>query len=299
MEMTIRLVRKAFLITALGATALLGIVLQLPKSDTATSSVEAPLSSSLPVPPKQASPAPVVLPTTAVIEQTHPASEQRLTAPPGPTRRTAMKNMSDTATMRLPQTFSDFRLTDAQVQALVEAERRSSERLSRLSSQLQQAGAIDSSYDARQRAIDAARTDDFRRILGAQAYDAFEKKRDYRYQTLMQNAAAWLLEEQRLEKVYQLIRDYDRLANNYYREAFDLEEQEQLVDWAMLDMNLAQLSRTAHESLRALLGDAQYEQLKMSGALAPEHSTAAERISALHAALAERAPPVAGAELEE
>jgi hypothetical protein len=199
----------------------------------------------------------------------------------------------------LRQTFSDFRLTDAQVQALVEAERRSSERLSRLSSQVQQAGAIDSSYDARQRAIDAARTDDFRRILGAQAYDAFEKKRDYRYQTLMQNAAAWLLEEQRLEKVYQLIRDYDRLANNYYREAFDLEEQEQLVDWAMLDMNLAQLSRTAHESLRALLGDAQYEQLKMSGALAPEHSTAAERISALHAALAERAPPVAGAGLEE
>jgi len=223
-------------------------------------------------------------------ERIQAAFEQRLTGLLGPARRPAVENASDPATVQR-QIFSDVHPTDSQVQALVEAERRSAESHSELNSHIQQARSLDSSYEERQHAIDAARTDDYRRILGAQAYDTFEKRQDYRYQTMMQNAGAWRLEEQRVEKVYKSIRDYDRLTNNYYLEAFELEEQGQTVDWASLDMNLAQLSRTAHESLRALLSDVQYEHLKVSGLLSSEHLTASERMSALRSALAERAPP--------
>ena len=163
-----------------------------------------------------------------------------------------------------PQVRADFAqlgLDQAQMQALAGVHRKWSEARAELGRSLARTGQLDSAYEGDLRALDQARDDEYRAILGGERFDAWQRAADDRYRSMRENAGAWQLDGPAIASVYSTLRAYDlAVANREYQAQLN-EQAGKTVDWAEVQADVAVYTREAEAALRVRLGDERFARL--------------------------------------
>lgn len=173
--------------------------------------------------------------------------------------------------------FARLQLSDAQVEQLAAVQKQWTEARAAMAASLEETKTIDAAYEGDLRALDRARDEDVRRILGAEAFDRWQRSRDDRYRALRDHAASWSLDQQQVDRVYDTIRAYDLAVANYEHQAQVRAYSGQAVDWAAIETALADYTRETGASLRHYLGRKRFEQLQATGVLGLRTPVATDR----------------------
>lgn len=167
---------------------------------------------------------------------------------------------------QLSRDFEELQVTDAQLHELAAVQKTWSDTRSAMAESLQRDKTIDGAFDGDLHALDRARDEDYRRILGEDAFDSWQRSRDDRYRLLRNRAQSWDLDPQRVENVYQLIRSYDLAIAAYEHQAQVSAQGGQLVDWTNVQTAVAEYTRQTEATLRQTLGHDRFEQMQAMGA---------------------------------
>src|ERR1043166_6187504 len=160
-------------------------------------------------------------------------------------------------TADLRRKLSGVTVTDGQLSAMTDAQRRWTKEQLELD---QDAHGLD--YDVKKQAIDAARDEEFRKALGADAFAQYEKQQDEEYRTLKHFATAWQLSDGDVEYLYHAIQTYHTQVRDYERRARALQQQGQAVDWKSVQADIQQYSQQAQKSLATDLGPERFNKMK-------------------------------------
>ena len=157
--------------------------------------------------------------------------------------------------------FERLQLTDAQVNELAAVQKKWSDLRRAMGQSLDQTKTMDVAYDGDLQAIDRARDEEYRRILGDEAFTRWQRPVD-RYRALRNDAPAWGLDKSQVDRVYELIRSYDLAVATFEHQAQAREQSGQNVDWGAVDQSVALYTQQTEASLRAYLGNERFEKMK-------------------------------------
>jgi len=164
----------------------------------------------------------------------------------------------------MPQVRADFaqlKLDDTRMRALVDVHEKWSAARAELARSLEQSKQLDSAYEGDLHALDQARDGEYRRVLGNELFDAWQRAGDDRHRAMKENAAAWKLDAPTIASVYSELRAYDLAVANREYQAQLREHAGETVDWAKVQSDVAAYTRVAEASLRAQLGDERFARL--------------------------------------
>lgn len=162
----------------------------------------------------------------------------------------------------LRQEFSRLQLTDAQIAELASVQKTWSDLRGAMAKSLEQSKTMDVAYEGDLQAMDRARDEEYRRILGTEVFDGWQKARDDRYRALRRHAPALGLEPAQVEHVYATLRAYDVAAVTFEHQAQVRSHVGQPVDWAVVDDSLATHANQTEAALRAYLGNERFERMQ-------------------------------------
>jgi len=114
-------------------------------------------------------------------------------------------------------------------------------------------------------AIDAARDQEYQRVLGTNAFDALQMERDASYSQMKKYQSAWGINDADVNYAYQTLRYYEQSVQNYQQQEQALEQQGQTVNWDAVNKNLQQFSQQTEQTLRNYFGDDRYNQIQRNG----------------------------------
>ena len=154
--------------------------------------------------------------------------------------------------------FGRLPLTDTQLSQLAEVQAQWEKARGEMAEFLAQTRTMDAAYEGDLKALDRARDDDYRRILGEQSFDAWQKAGDDRYRLLRNNAQAWGLDSKQIDHVYATVRAYDLAVATLEHQSQVREQMGEPVDWRTLEDNLADYTRQTAADLRAFLGEERF-----------------------------------------
>jgi len=144
---------------------------------------------------------------------------------------------------------------DSQFQALFKAEQDYSQ------SQLK----LDSSspdYANQLKALNDARDQQYRQVLGADTYATFQKEQDPGYSQMKKYEALWGLDDGKVDYVYNTMKSYEKSVQDYQTKMSDLKAQGQKVDWDGAKMHLQQLTDQTGQTLQNYLGQNSFDKLQ-------------------------------------
>lgn len=196
-------------------------------------------------------------------QQTEDTYKNQLASIIGPDRVDGIKGNENPA-VQLRRDFSRLQLNNAQINELAAIQQKWTAARASMSQSLDQTKTIDVAYEGDLQAIDRARDDEFRRILGEEPFDAWQKSRDDRYNALKRNAAGLSLNQQQVDGIYNVLRSYDLAAATFEHQAQVLAQQGKPVDWASVDKSLTAYAQQTEESLRRYLGSERFALLQKS-----------------------------------
>ena len=150
--------------------------------------------------------------------------------------------------------FASLQLSEAQVKQLAQIQQTWSDARGALARSLDATQTLDAAYEGDLNALDRARDDEFRRALG-DAFDAWQKTRDSRYDVVARNIQRWNLPLERADAIYRAIRNYELVTANYEHQAQIQQQQGQPVDSVAVETTLANYTRQTEAALRRYLGD--------------------------------------------
>ena len=162
------------------------------------------------------------------------------------------------AAQQVRREFSRLPLTDTQISQLADVQIQWEKARGEMAAFLAQTKTMDAAYEGDLKALDRARDDDYRRILGEQSFDAWQKAGDERYRLLRNNAQAWGLDSKQIDHVYATIRAYDLAAATLEHQSQVREQMGEPVDWRTLEDSLADYTRQTAADLRAFLGEERF-----------------------------------------
>jgi hypothetical protein len=181
----------------------------------------------------------------------------------GPERVDFMSGREDPV-VQVRRDFARLQLSPAQMRDLAAVQQKWNETRAMMAKSLEETREMDVAYEGDLRAIDRARDTEFRRVLGGEAFDAWQKSRDDRYSALEQNAQRWNLDQELINGVYQTIRTYDLAVVNHEHEAQARAHAGEPVDWLAVEMTVAEYTRQTESALRRYLGDDRFEQMRQT-----------------------------------
>jgi hypothetical protein len=187
--------------------------------------------------------------------------DERLKTLLGDDRYAAMQGGSDNSG-DLRRSLKNVNASDAQFQAMMDVQRQWTERRAELDRRLQESKSMDAAYGEQIQAIDQARDVEYQRVLGTNAYDAFQREQDARYLNLKRYATAWEIDEQNIDYIYRTIKYYEKNVDEYRRAAQDLEKKGETVDWDAVNNNLRQFSDQTQQVLQNYLGADRFNKMK-------------------------------------
>ena len=163
----------------------------------------------------------------------------------------------------LRRDFAAASPTASQVQELLAAQQTWSQRRAELERQLQatDSGAIED----RLRALDQARDEEYRRIIGPDAFNQLQKEQDPGYARMKKFAEAWALDDAKIDYVYGTLRDYQKTVQDYQAQARALEAGGQNVDWTAVKRNLQAFADQTQQALQSSLGAERLAKLQRNG----------------------------------
>jgi plasmid maintenance system killer protein len=198
--------------------------------------------------------------------QLQAAFDQRVKALLGDERYAAMQGVDD-GSGELRRNLRKLNATDAQFESLLQVQHDWTERRAELDRQLQQNQSLGVAYEEKIQDIDAARDQEYQRVLGTNAFDTLQREQDERYAMMKRYAGAWGIDDGNIDYIYRTIKYYEKNVQDYRQQARQLEQSGQPVDWNAINNNLEQFSQQTEKALHDYLGDDRFSKIKRNQVL--------------------------------
>jgi hypothetical protein len=134
-----------------------------------------------------------------------------------------------------------------------------------LRADLAQQAEDDPDYAQHLKDLDEARDEEYRRVLGASAFDALQKQEDPRYSEMKKYGAVWGLDDAKIDHVYSAVKYYQKSAEDYEAGARELAQNGQPVDWNAVNESLQQFAQETKRDLLNYLGQDSLDKLQRNG----------------------------------
>jgi hypothetical protein len=168
------------------------------------------------------------------------------------------------AAASLQQEVASAQPSDSQFQALLKAQQQWNQQRQTLDEQFQN-DPTSTAYAAQIKALDAARSEDYRRVLGDDAFAALQKQQDPGYTQMKKYESLWNLDDDSIDSVYGAMKYYQKAAADYQTQARALEAGGQNVDWGGVNKKLEQFAEQTEQSLAKYLGTDRYNRMAQNG----------------------------------
>jgi hypothetical protein len=170
----------------------------------------------------------------------------------------------DTTATNLRQDLAKANPDDSQFQALLKTQQQWNEQRSALDKQFQNDGSS-AAYADQIKALDAARDQEYRRVLGDNAFDALQKDQDSGYTQMKKYETLWNLDDKSIDSVYGTIKYFQKSVADYEAQARALEAAGQSVDWDGANKNLQTFTEQTQQSLKNYLGPDRFNRMAQNG----------------------------------
>jgi hypothetical protein len=175
----------------------------------------------------------------------------------------AQQTDRESAAASLRQEMAKANPSDSQFQLILQAQQLWNERRAELDKQFQSEGEQSSSaYEDQVRALDEARDQEYRRVLGTNVFDTLQKEQDPGYSRMRKYANVWGLDDRKIDYVYGTLKYYEKSVADYRAQAHALEAQGQSVDWDAVNKNLQQFAEQTQQALQDHLGKDSFDKLQ-------------------------------------
>jgi hypothetical protein len=113
------------------------------------------------------------------------------------------------------------------------------------------------------RALEVQRDEEYKKVLGPDAFAEFQRNQDQQYQSLKSIGGSLGFTSDDINSLYATIQGYQSEVADYRDRAKALENQGQTIDWPGVDQALQNFSQQTETALRDKLGD-RFDKLKRS-----------------------------------
>ncbi len=148
-----------------------------------------------------------------------------------------------------------------QLQSLLKAQRQWNARLSDLERQFQDNEAS-STYDAAIAAVNEERDREYKRVLGAEAFESLQKRQDAGYSKMKQYQDLWGLDDGQIDYVYGTLKYYEKSVADYSAQNEARAAKGESVDWGAVTETLQEFSSQIQQSLQKRLGGERFDRLQ-------------------------------------
>ena len=169
-----------------------------------------------------------------------------------------------TAAANLRQDLAKANPSDSQFQELLTTQQQWNVIRSKLDKQFQD-DPSSAAYAEQISALDEARDQEYRRVLGANVFDTLQKEQDIGYSNMKKYKDIWGLDDNKIDSVYGSMKYYEKAVQDYQTQVRALEAQGQSVDWAAVNKNLQQFAEQTQQTLKNYLGQASFNRMQQNG----------------------------------
>jgi hypothetical protein len=117
-------------------------------------------------------------------------------------------------------------------------------------------------YQAQLKALNDARDQQYRQVLGPDGYDTFQKEQDPGYSQMKKYETPWGLDDSKADYVYTAMKSYEKSVQDYQAQMSALQAQGQKVDWDGVNKHLQQLTDQTGQTLQNYLGQDSFNKLQ-------------------------------------
>jgi hypothetical protein len=122
-------------------------------------------------------------------------------------------------------------------------------------------------YLEKLKALDAARDEEFRRVLGADAFTLLQKNQDPAYVQMKKFERLWGLDDDKIDYVYGVMKEYHDTVQSFQTEVLALNARGQSVDADAVGRKLQQSAVRAQQALQGRLGWDSFDKLQRNRVL--------------------------------
>lgn len=151
--------------------------------------------------------------------------------------------------------------SDSQFKELFNAEKEWTRSRSELEHQFQN-DLSSQEYTKKLRELDAARDQEYQRVLGSEVYSTLQKQQDPVYSQMKKYENLWGLDDKKIDYVYDTLRNYASSVQNYQAQVHAMEAQGQVMDWDAVNRNLQAIASQTQQGLQNYLGDDSFNRLQ-------------------------------------
>jgi hypothetical protein len=171
---------------------------------------------------------------------------------------------SNNMAANLRQDLAKVNPTDSQVQDLLQAQQQIDDRRAALDKQFQD-DPSSPDYAAQLKALDDERDQQYASVLGTNVFDSLQKEQDPTYNEMKKCEDVWGLDDDKVDYVYDAMKQYQQSVQDYQAQANALQAQGQSVDWDAVNSNLVQFASQTQQSLQNYLGDGAFNKMQRNG----------------------------------
>jgi hypothetical protein len=170
----------------------------------------------------------------------------------------------DTAAAQLHQDLAKANPGDSQFQELLKTQQQWNEQRAALDKQFQN-DQSSAAYADQIRALNAARDQEYRRVLGDDVFNALQKEQDPSYTQMKRYETLWSLDDNRIDSVYGMLKYYQKSAEDYQAQARAIEAGGQNVDWDGVNKNLQAFAQETQQALQNYVGQDRFNRMAKNG----------------------------------
>lgn len=156
--------------------------------------------------------------------------------------------------------------TEAQFQELFKVEQGLKQARSELDHQFQN-NPSSREFQEKANALNEAHDLEYQRILGSDAFNALKKAQDPAYSQMKKYEALWGLDENKIDKVYSTLQNFQSAAADYQNQLRALQAQGRGADAAAINGNLQKLAAQTEQTLQGYVGPDTYNRLQRNHVL--------------------------------
>jgi hypothetical protein len=198
-------------------------------------------------------------------DKAYSAFNQQMKALLGDARYAQSQGLGDdAAAANLHADLAKVNPSDSQFQDLLKSQQELDQRRSELDKKFQD-NPSSPDYATQLKALDAARDQEYQRVLGTNVFDALQKEQDIGYSTMKKYENIWGLDDNKIDYAYGAIKYYEKSVEDYQSQARALEAQGQSVDWDAVNKNLQQFAQQTQQALQNYLGQDSFSKMQRNG----------------------------------
>jgi hypothetical protein len=191
--------------------------------------------------------------------------KQQMSALLGEERYAKSQQTDDASSVAaLHQDFAKANPSDSQFQDLLKTQQQWNDQRAALDRQFQDAPSS-AAYADQLKALDAARDQEYQRVLGTNAFSALQKEQDPGYYQMKRYESLWGLDDHKIDSVFDTMKYYQKSVQDYQSQVRALASQGQNVDWDMANKNLQQFAAQTQQSLQNYLGQDSFNKMQRNG----------------------------------